>query len=422
MSLLDTPGHQDFSEDTYRALIAADSVVMVIDAAKGVEAQTRKLFEVCRRHRPADPDVRQQVRPPGARSARAARRHRADARHRRGAGELADRRRRALPRRVRPRSADLLLYEREAQGQYRAPVDVADRSTIRDARELIGEQRRTRISASRSTSSARAGTRFDVDEYLRGRQTPVFFGSALDELRPRAVPAARSSSWRRRRSRAPSDVGIVEPDRRPTSPGSCSRSRRTWIRGTATASRSCASARAGSRRTWCVSNSRVGQADAGCRAPTGSSAATARRSRSLCRRHHRPRQSRAVRDRRHAAHRARRCDFRDVPRFPAEHFGRVRLQDTRYKQFDEGAEAARGRRADAGVLRRGRPPRADRRRRRRAAVRRDRQPAARPSTASRCRSSRRTYAAARWLAEPRRPKLLARRRGSALPSIGRTGA
>ena len=51
MSLLDTPGHKDFSEDTYRALIAADSVVMVIDAANGVEDQTRKLFEVCRRHR-----------------------------------------------------------------------------------------------------------------------------------------------------------------------------------------------------------------------------------------------------------------------------------------------------------------------------------------------------------------------------------
>ena len=51
MSLLDTPGHKDFSEDTYRALIAADSVVMVIDAANGVEDQTRKLFEVCQRHR-----------------------------------------------------------------------------------------------------------------------------------------------------------------------------------------------------------------------------------------------------------------------------------------------------------------------------------------------------------------------------------
>src|SRR6195256_506428 len=49
VNLLDTPGHQDFSEDTYRTLAAADSAVMLIDAAKGVEAQTRKLFQVCRR-------------------------------------------------------------------------------------------------------------------------------------------------------------------------------------------------------------------------------------------------------------------------------------------------------------------------------------------------------------------------------------
>ena len=47
VNILDTPGHQDFSEDTYRTLMAADSAVMVIDAAKGVEAQTRKLFKVC---------------------------------------------------------------------------------------------------------------------------------------------------------------------------------------------------------------------------------------------------------------------------------------------------------------------------------------------------------------------------------------
>ena len=44
INILDTPGHQDFSEDTYRTLMAADSAVMVIDASKGVEAQTRKLF------------------------------------------------------------------------------------------------------------------------------------------------------------------------------------------------------------------------------------------------------------------------------------------------------------------------------------------------------------------------------------------
>ena len=47
-NLLDTPGHEDFSEDTYRTLTAVDSAVMIIDAAKGIENQTRKLFEVCR--------------------------------------------------------------------------------------------------------------------------------------------------------------------------------------------------------------------------------------------------------------------------------------------------------------------------------------------------------------------------------------
>ena len=48
LNLLDTPGHADFSEDTYRVLAAVDSAVMLIDHAKGVEARTLKLFEVCR--------------------------------------------------------------------------------------------------------------------------------------------------------------------------------------------------------------------------------------------------------------------------------------------------------------------------------------------------------------------------------------
>ncbi|MEX0886416.1 MAG: GTP-binding protein, partial [Phycisphaeraceae bacterium] len=48
INLLDTPGHKDFSEDTYRVLTAVDAAVMVIDAGKGIEAETRKLFEVCR--------------------------------------------------------------------------------------------------------------------------------------------------------------------------------------------------------------------------------------------------------------------------------------------------------------------------------------------------------------------------------------
>jgi peptide chain release factor 3 len=47
-NLLDTAGHQDFSEDTYRTLTVVDSAVMVLDAANGIEEQTRKLFEVCR--------------------------------------------------------------------------------------------------------------------------------------------------------------------------------------------------------------------------------------------------------------------------------------------------------------------------------------------------------------------------------------
>ena len=48
VNILDTPGHQDFAEDTYRTLTAVDSAIIVVDSAKGVEAQTRKLMEVCR--------------------------------------------------------------------------------------------------------------------------------------------------------------------------------------------------------------------------------------------------------------------------------------------------------------------------------------------------------------------------------------
>ena len=51
INLLDTPGHQDFSEDTYRTLAAADNCVMLVDGAKGIEDRTRKLFEVCRMRR-----------------------------------------------------------------------------------------------------------------------------------------------------------------------------------------------------------------------------------------------------------------------------------------------------------------------------------------------------------------------------------
>ena len=49
VNILDTPGHEDFSEDTYRTLMAVDAAVMVIDSAKGIEAQTKKLFQVVKR-------------------------------------------------------------------------------------------------------------------------------------------------------------------------------------------------------------------------------------------------------------------------------------------------------------------------------------------------------------------------------------
>ena len=90
INILDTPGHQDFSEDTYRTLMAADSAVMVIDASKGVEAQTRKLFKVCvMRHIPIF-------------TFRAARRDRKRARHCNLPDQLADRFWKEIPRCLRP--------------------------------------------------------------------------------------------------------------------------------------------------------------------------------------------------------------------------------------------------------------------------------------------------------------------------------
>ena len=70
INLLDTPGHQDFSEDTYRVLTAVDAALMVIDAANGVEPQTRRLLAGLPRAQHADPHLRQQDGPRGARAAR----------------------------------------------------------------------------------------------------------------------------------------------------------------------------------------------------------------------------------------------------------------------------------------------------------------------------------------------------------------
>ena len=101
-NLLDTPGHQDFSEDTYRTLTAVDCAIMVIDAAKGIEAQTRKLFEVCRLRNIPIITFINKVDREGLSPFDASGRDRRQASARRVAAELADRDRRPVPRPLRP--------------------------------------------------------------------------------------------------------------------------------------------------------------------------------------------------------------------------------------------------------------------------------------------------------------------------------
>jgi peptide chain release factor 3 len=331
MALLDTPGHRDFSEDTYRALIAADSVVMVIDAANGVEEQTRKLFEVSRRHRlPILTFVNKLDRPS------------------RDPMELLDDLERTLGIAAAPvnwpiGSAEnfrgvydihrqhLLLYEREAQGQYRAPVDVADLDDP-DARALVGEHAYAHFRESLDVIRA-AGTHFDVAAYLAGRQTPVFFGSALTNfgLEPflRALVELAPAPQPR-----PSDSGIVSPtDARFTgfvfkiqaNMDPRHRDRVAFVRvcsGKFT-------------KDMAVSNSRVGRTIRATRAYRffGRDRETITEAYAgdiigLVN----PGQF-AIGD---TLHTGAPVQLPGVPRFPAEHFGRVRLQDTRYKQFDEG--------------------------------------------------------------------------------------
>jgi len=331
MALLDTPGHKDFSEDTYRALIAADSVVMVIDAAHGVEEQTRKLFEVCRRHRlPILTFINKFDRPA------------------RDPLELVDDVERTLGIFAAPvnwpignaekfrgvydiRARTLLRYEREAQGQYRAPVDV---SALDDpeARALIGEDAYTHFRESLDVIAA-AGTTFDASEYLAGRQTPVFFGSALTNfgLEPflRALVELAPPPQPR-----PSDAGIISPtdDRFTGFVFKIQANMDPRHRDRVAFVRVCSGR---FTKDMTVSNSRVGRALRASRAyrffgrdRETIEAAYAGDIIGLVN----PGQF-AIGDTLHTGSPVR---FRDVPRFPAEHFGRVRLQDTRYKQFDEG--------------------------------------------------------------------------------------
>ncbi len=177
LNLLDTPGHQDFSEDTYRTLTAVDSAVMVLDAARGIQAQTLKLFEVCRsRNTPIFTFINKMDRPG---------RHPLD---------LLDEIERVLELKTYPlnwpigdgpdfkgvydrRTQEIHLYERTTRGSRRAPVRV---SSLDDPAldDLIGAQRAVALRDDLELLDA-VGCHFDHDAVLRGEQTPVSFGSAL---------------------------------------------------------------------------------------------------------------------------------------------------------------------------------------------------------------------------------------------------
>src|SRR5215831_10533518 len=180
VNLLDTPGHKDFSEDTYRVLTAVDAAVMVIDAGKGIETQTRKLFEVCRqRHLPIFTFMNKLDRP--ARDPLA----------------LVDELERVLGiaaypvnwplgdgqdfRGVFDRQANLVhFFERVPGGEYRAPVSVHGLSDpiVRD--QMTPEAYARMVEELAMLDGA--GAAFDHAAVLDGKLTPVFFGSAVNNF------------------------------------------------------------------------------------------------------------------------------------------------------------------------------------------------------------------------------------------------
>jgi peptide chain release factor 3 len=177
INLLDTPGHQDFGEDTYRTLLAADSAVMLIDAAKGVEPQTKKLFAICRARRiPLFTFVNKMDRPS------------------RDPLELLDELEKVLGIGTYPinwpigngpsfrgvydrRSHEVHLFERTQHGAKRAPVRVTDVDDPRFA-ELTDEATYREFRDGLELLDG-AGTSFDRAAFMAGDATPVFFGSAV---------------------------------------------------------------------------------------------------------------------------------------------------------------------------------------------------------------------------------------------------
>lgn len=175
INILDTPGHQDFSEDTYRTLMAADSAVMVIDGSKGVEAQTRKLFKVCTlRHIPIFTFINKMDR---------------DARD---PFELCEQIEQELGIETCPINWPI-GSGKEFQGVYDRPNNQilffsdtsfksksgAEQVDLEDpyVGELIGEKKWRQLQE--EIDLLGAGAEFDLEKVRAGQQSPVFFGSAL---------------------------------------------------------------------------------------------------------------------------------------------------------------------------------------------------------------------------------------------------
>ena len=177
VNLLDTPGHEDFSEDTYRTLTAVDSALMVIDAAKGVEARTIKLMEVCRLRATPIMSFINKLDRDGRPPIDSARRYRVGARHRVRASHLADRHGPRVPRCIRSRR------------RLRVPLSESRRHRMPDVRRVEGLAA-PELAAAIGDDAVRAlreevelvrgaTPRFEHTRYLEGLQTPVFFGAAI---------------------------------------------------------------------------------------------------------------------------------------------------------------------------------------------------------------------------------------------------
>lgn len=178
INVLDTPGHEDFSEDTYRTLTAADCAIMVIDAAKGVEKQTRKLFEVCRlRQIPVltfinkmdmpgqDPlDLMNEVE-------NVLQIHSSAFNWPIGTG------RDFIGVYDRPTQKALIFSKTAAGGAQKADVTSYSLES-KELQDLIGKDEIEKLKHELELLEM-AGNPFDLEAFLQGKVTPVFFASAL---------------------------------------------------------------------------------------------------------------------------------------------------------------------------------------------------------------------------------------------------